>query len=150
MATPKPFKINVSDDLLDLTKKKLKLSRLPDQLANVEWEGHSLHHSPALTQVDGTPVAEVERLRNHWQNDYDWRKHEAEINQLPQFTLPVEVDDFGELTVHFVHKKSTSPDAIPLIFCHGWPGSFHEVRKILPLLTEPKDGEQAFHVVAPR
>jgi len=49
------------------------------------------------------------------------------------------------MTIHFVHKKSPSAAAIPLIFVHGRPGSFHEVHKILPLLTE-----QAFHVVAPR
>jgi pimeloyl-ACP methyl ester carboxylesterase len=61
------------------------------------------------------------------------------------------VDDFGEMTIHFVHKKAVAhKDAIPLIFIHGWPGSFHEVHKILPLLTDPQDGEQAFHVVAPR
>jgi pimeloyl-ACP methyl ester carboxylesterase len=100
--------------------------------------------------VDGTPVSEIERLRNHWLYHYDWRIHEAKINELPQFTIPVDVDEFGEMTIHFVHKKSVVKDAIPLIFIHGWPGSFHEVHKILPLLTEPEDGKQAFHVVAPR
>ena len=69
---------------------------------------------------------------------------------MPQFTIPIDVDDFGEMTIHFVHKLSSKANAIPLIFIHGWPGSFLEVQKILPLLTEPKDGEQAFHVVAPR
>jgi len=96
-------------------------------------------------------VSEVERLRNHWLNNYDWRKHEADINnRLPQFTMPIIVDGFGEMTVHFVHKTSLVPNSIPLIFLHGWPGSFHEVHKILPLLTDPKGGEQAFHIVAPR
>lgn len=32
---------------------------------------------------------------------------------------------------------------------HGWPGHFHEVAKILPLLTEPSEGQQTFHVIAP-
>jgi pimeloyl-ACP methyl ester carboxylesterase len=100
--------------------------------------------------VDGTPVSEVERLKNHWLNNYDWRTHEAKINELPQFTMPIDVDDFGEMTIHFVHKRSSAENAIPLIFIHGWPGSFHEVQKILPLLTDPPTGEQAFHVVAPR
>lgn len=110
---------------------------------------------PLTTQfdhtVDGTPVSEVERLKNHWLNNYDWRTHEAKINELPQFTMPFDMGEYGEMTVHFVHKKSSRPDAIPLIFSHGWPGSFHEVHKILPLLTEPTDpNDQAFHVVAPR
>jgi Epoxide hydrolase N terminus len=95
-------------------------------------------------------VSEVERLREHWLHKYDWRSHEAKINELPQFTLPIDVDGFGEMTVHFVHRKSSREDAIPLIFSHGWPGTFHEVHKILPMLTEPEEGKQAFHVVAPR
>jgi len=95
-------------------------------------------------------VSEIERLRNHWLHNYDWRVHEAKINELPQFTVPIDVDEFGEMTIHFVHQKSNIEGAIPLIFVHGWPGSFYEVHKILPLLTQPKNGEQAFHVVAPR
>ena len=95
-------------------------------------------------------MSEVERLRDHWLHNYDWRVHEAKINELPQFTLPIDVDEFGEMTIHFVHQKSNIEGAIPLIFIHGWPGSFYEVHKILPLLTQPTNGEQAFHVVAPR
>lgn len=149
MIAPTPFQIYVPDELLAQTKRKLENSRLPDQLENVEWEG-----SPQTLRVlitDGTPVSEIERLRNHWLHDYDWRPHEAKLNELPQFTIPINVDDFGEMTIHFVHKKAVSENQpIPLIFIHGWPGSFNEVQKILPLLTEPPDGEQAFHVVAPR
>ncbi|KAH9037763.1 hypothetical protein EDB84DRAFT_1124766 [Lactarius hengduanensis] len=39
------------------------------------------------------------------------------------------VDGFGELNVHDVHQKSTAKGAIPLLFVHGWPGSFLEVTK---------------------
>jgi pimeloyl-ACP methyl ester carboxylesterase len=73
---------------------------------------------------------------------------EAEINKLPQFTTKVSLNGFGEFDIHFIHKASNRAGAIPLLFCHGWPGSFLEVTKILPLLTEPKEG-QAFHVIAP-
>jgi pimeloyl-ACP methyl ester carboxylesterase len=99
--------------------------------------------------ADGTPVNEVQRLIDHWLHKYDWRTHEAQLNALPQFTLPVEIEGFDILTIHFVHKRSASPNAVPLLFIHGWPGHFHEVSKILPLLTDPPAGEQAFHVVAP-
>lgn len=146
MATP--FKIHVPDEVLALTKQKLLLSRLPDQLQNVTWEG--LAAIITLLTVDGTPVSEIERLRDHWLNNYDWRTHESKINELPQFTIPIDMDDYGEMTIHFVHQLSTHKNAIPLIFIHGWPGSFYEIHKILPLLTNPKDGEQAFHVVSPR
>ena len=71
------------------------------------------------------------------------------MNALAQFTLPIQVDGFDTLEIHFVHQQSPQRDAIPLIFIHGWPGHFHEVSKILPLLTDPPRGQQAFHVVAP-
>jgi len=50
--------------------------------------------------------------------------------------------------VHYVHKKSEVVNAIPLLFVHGWPGSFLEVRKILPLLVEQSPEHPSFHVVA--
>lgn len=105
--------------------------------------------SPLSLTIDGTPVAEVKRLVSHWKNKYDWRIHEAKLNTLPQFTLPIQVEGFNSLNIHFVHQLSTRKDAIPLLFVHGWPGHFHEVVKILPLLTEPPEGEQAFRVIAP-
>ena len=62
----------------------------------------------------------------------------------------VEVDDFGAYDIHYVHQKSQRTRAIPLLFVHGWPGSFLEVTKMLPLLSQVReDGGPAFHVVAP-
>jgi len=68
---------------------------------------------------------------------------------MPQFTMPIKVDGFDPLEIHFVHQRSDHQNAIPLIFIHGWPGHFDEVSKILPLLVSPPEGQQAFHVVAP-
>jgi pimeloyl-ACP methyl ester carboxylesterase len=79
-----------------------------------------------------------------WRNNYDWRAEEYRLNALPQFMTAVDVDGFGTLDIHFVHARSSVPDAIPLLFLHGWPGSFAEVQKILPLLTSA-----GFHVIAP-
>lgn len=59
----------------------------------------------------------------------------------------VEIED---LSIHFLHHRSTRPNAVPLILCHGWPGHFGEFLNVIPLLTEPSDpSAQAFHVVAP-
>ncbi|KAK0446993.1 Alpha/Beta hydrolase protein [Desarmillaria tabescens] len=33
---------------------------------------------------------------------------------------------FRVLNIHYVHKKSKVEDAVPLLFVHGWPGSFIE------------------------
>lgn len=70
------------------------------------------------------------------------------MNQLPNFETTVEVKGFGSIDMHFIHQKSDVAGAIPLLFIHGWPGSFLEVTKLLPLL-KGGDGKPAFHVVAP-
>jgi hypothetical protein len=70
------------------------------------------------------------------------------MNELPNFETTINVDKHGPVDLHFVHQKSDVPGAIPLLFVHGWPGSFLEVTKMLPLL-KGGDGKPAFHVVAP-
>lgn len=139
MVTPLPFKINIPDHDLDILRRKLELARLPDQP-----EGYDIQQ--------GVPAARMQELLDYWKTNYlpKWRQHEAKLNEFPMFTLPVESDGFGTLDIHFVHARSNRPNAIPLLFIHGWPGSFLEVTKMLKGLTEPEDEQaQAFHVVAP-
>lgn len=139
MVTPSPFKIKIPDQNLDVLRRKLDLARLPDQP-----EGYDINQ--------GVPAPQMQKILDHWKKDYlpKWRQHEAKLNELPMFTLPIESDGFGTLNIHFVHARSTRQDAIPLLFVHGWPGSFLEVSKLLHGLTEPEvEGAQAFHVVAP-
>ncbi|KAF4617644.1 hypothetical protein D9613_005859 [Agrocybe pediades] len=133
-----PFNISIPDSSLKLLRQKLALATFPDELEDAGWEY-------------GAPLADIRRLVARWQEGggYDWRKEEAKLNaELPQFTRDIEVDGSGTLNVHYVHKKSEVVDAIPLLFVHGWPGSFIEVRKILPLLIEGSPEHPAFHVVA--
>ena len=97
------------------------------------------------------PVPEISRVVEHWKTDFlpKWREHEAKLNKLPMFTRPVKTDGFGVLDIHFIHQRSEVKGAIPLLFVHGWPGSFIEAIKLLEPLTNPPEGKQAFHVVAP-
>ncbi|KAF8968914.1 Alpha/Beta hydrolase protein [Flammula alnicola] len=132
----KSFKIAVPDASITLLQQKLALSTFPDELEEAGWEY-------------GVPLSDIRRLAARWKEGYDWRKHEALLNdELPQFTRDIDVEGFGSLNVHYVHKKSEIVDAIPLLFVHGWPGSFLEVRKILPLLVEASPDHPSFHVVA--
>ncbi|KAJ6571805.1 Alpha/Beta hydrolase protein [Mycena capillaripes] len=133
--TETPFKISIPDEKLNLLRAKLELTTFPDELADAGWEY-------------GVPLADVRRLVNRWTNGYDWKKHESQLNsELPQFTRDIEVKDHGTLNIHYVHKKSDIAQAVPLLFVHGWPGSFLEGRKLLPLLTKGTDDFPAFHVV---
>ncbi|XXG96641.1 pre-mRNA-splicing factor cwc22 [Hypoxylon texense] len=134
-----PYKIAVSDAALERLRAKLALATFPKETDfSDDWRY-------------GAPLTDIKRLVGAWRETYDWRRAEADLNaRLPQFTTTVSVDGHEDLKIHFVHKRSESPDAIPLLFCHGWPGSFLEVSKVLPLLTATsKDGEPSFHVVAP-
>jgi len=98
----------------------------------------------------GTPLSEVKRLTEVWKNDFVWRKAEAKINVLPQYTTDIEVEGFGPLNIHFIHSRSAVKGAIPMLFVHGWPGGFWEASKILPLLTTSGDGTvPSFDVVVP-
>jgi len=151
----KPFKIDISNEAIEVLQKKLALTTLPDEL-----EGAGRDY--------GVPLADVQRLLSRWKDGYDWRKYERQLNdELPQFQKHIEVAGFDPLNIHFVHKKSEVESAIPLLFVHGCeclgaeitiylshafsnigPGSFYEVRKILPLLTQGSTDEVSFHVVA--
>ncbi|THH27461.1 hypothetical protein EUX98_g6740 [Antrodiella citrinella] len=133
--TEKPFKVSVFADDLELLRRKLDLTRLPDELDEAGWDY-------------GSPLADIRRLLARWRDGFDWKVAEDRINLLPQFTRDIEVDGFGTLNIHYVHQKSAADDAIPLIFIHGWPGHFLEVTKILPLLTSSSGKYPSFHVVA--
>ncbi|KAI0671042.1 alpha/beta-hydrolase [Trametes maxima] len=132
----KPFTVAVPDADLELLHKKLELATFPDELQDAGWDY-------------GAPLADIKRLTAYWKDSFDWRKAEKAINELPQFTTDIEVDGFGSLNIHFVHQKSKVENAIPLLFVHGWPGQFLEVRKLLPILTAGSPDHPSFHVVAP-
>ena len=84
----------------------------------------------------------------YWRTKYDWRKHEARLNEYPQFTTTID-----GANVHFLHVKSPEPDALPLILTHGWPGSVAEFLDVIGPLSDPRahggDPADAFHVVVP-
>lgn len=138
---PKPYTIHVPDARLTHLHDRLALTTLPDELDAAQWDY-------------GAPLSDIKRLLKQWQSTFDWRAQEAKLNQLPHFTTTVPVDHFDDVDLHFVHQTSPRAGAIPLLFVHGWPGSFVEVSRILPLLTQPPaddddDDSPAFHVVAP-
>ncbi|KUI68478.1 Putative epoxide hydrolase [Cytospora mali] len=141
MAPIKPFKISVPESSIQTIKTKLSLTTFPQEVdMSDSW-------------AYGAPLKDIKRLATYWQDGFDWRAAESQLNeQLPQFTTTISVPDgFGDIDIHFVHQRSDSEDSIPLLFCHGWPGSFLEVVKILPLLTKAsgQQDQPSFHVVAP-
>jgi pimeloyl-ACP methyl ester carboxylesterase len=99
-------------------------------------------------QSQGPRLATMRALADYWATEYDWRRCEARMNSFPQFLT--EIDG---LDIHFLHVRSPHEDALPLIVCHGWPGSIVEQLKIIEPLTDPTahggQASDAFHVVVP-
>ena len=93
-------------------------------------------------------MAKLQELVRYWGSSYDWRKAEAKLNALPQFTTNID-----GLDIHFIHVRSRHKNALPVIITHGWPGSVFELIKIIGPLTDPTayggSAEDAFDVVIP-
>ncbi len=81
--------------------------------------------------LSGLTLAYLKDLVAYWQNQFDWRKQEARLNQFNQFCTRID-----GLNIHFVHVRGTGPKPMPIILTHGWPGSFFEIYKLIPLLTD--------------
>ncbi|KAJ5179235.1 alpha/beta-hydrolase [Penicillium capsulatum] len=137
--TTRPFKIHVPDHKLERLRQKLALTDYPTDDPT----------SPNQTWGRGVPSSEIRRLAMVWQTSFDWRKVEAQLNKFPQFLTSVEVEGFGSYDIHHIHSRSPRSDAVPLLFLHGWPGSFIEVTRILEGLVQGADGSPVFHVIAP-
>ncbi|PCH01215.1 Alpha/beta hydrolase fold-1 [Penicillium occitanis (nom. inval.)] len=145
----KPFKISIPDSHLSALHQKLEHASFPDEL---------LSHDKSQEWDMGAPLEDIKRLTTYWREGLDWRKAERELNEtLPQYVTAVSVEGFGDdVEVHFVYQrarrtveKGGEGRAIPLLFLHGWPGSFIEVKKVLPLLTRGDEDQPTFDVVAP-
>jgi pimeloyl-ACP methyl ester carboxylesterase len=131
----RPFRIDIPQADLD---------DLRDRLARTRWPGKP----PGTGWQAGVPVGYLKDLAGYWATGYDWRAHEAALNQFSQFTTTIDGQN-----VHFLYVRSPEPGALPLIITHGWPGSVVEFTNIIGPLTDPArhggDAADAFHVVAP-
>jgi pimeloyl-ACP methyl ester carboxylesterase len=131
----RPFRVDVPQADLDDLAGRLARTRWPDELPGTGWSR-------------GVPLGYLQELTEHWRGGYDWRRQEARLNELPQYTTTVD----GQV-IHFVHARSPEPDALPLLVTHGYPSSVVEFLEVLGPLTDPRahggDPADAFHVVAP-
>ncbi|MGY0502008.1 epoxide hydrolase family protein [Nocardia sp. FBN12] len=132
MATITPFQIEVPQARLDELADRLRNALYPDEL-------------PGVGDAYGVPAGRVRTLAKYWLEEFDWRALESELNAYPQFTTEIDGED-----IHFLHIRSSRPDATPVILTHGWPGSILEYLDVIAPLTEPESADQpAFHLVIP-
>jgi len=130
-----PFKAQVPQAALDDLRRRIAATRWPDK-------------ETVSDASQGVQLARLQELARYWGSGYDWRKVEARLNALPQFTTRIDGVD-----IHFIHVRSRQKNALPLLVTHGWPGSVIEQLKIIAPLTDPTAhggrAEDAFDVVIP-
>lgn len=130
-----PFTLAIPDaDLSDL-RKRLSQTRWPERETVSDWS-------------QGVPLHVIQDLCSYWETNYDWRRCESWLNAHGQHKASIEGFD-----IHFLHIKSSAPNALPLLLLHGWPGSVIEFNKVIGPLTDPVAHggklEDAFHLVIP-
>ncbi len=131
----RPFTISISDAALADLGLRLQHTRWTDAVEGADW-------------TYGSDPAFMHQLINYWRAPFNWRAEESRINRLPQFIGTVDGRD-----IHFLHVRGRGPKPLPLIITHGWPSSFVEFEKIIPLLTDPAahggNANDSFDVIAP-
>lgn len=124
-----PFSINIHQSDID---------DLRDRLARARWP-HPVPGRDDRTDFSrGIPTAYLQGLVEYWRDGFDWQAQEARLNEIEQVTTII-----NDQTFHIVHARSSNPEATPLLLHHGWPGSFIEYQRLIPLLTTE------FHIVIP-
>ena len=131
----RPFRVTIPEE---------EIVELRRRIAATRWPTKELVED----RSQGVQLATLRELASHWSTEYDWRKVEARLNALPQFTT--EIDG---VEIHFIHVKSRHENALPLIMTHGWPGSVIELLETVGPLSDPTahggTPGDAFHLVLP-
>ncbi|MDA0978235.1 MAG: epoxide hydrolase [Proteobacteria bacterium] len=135
MAEIRPFKIDITTDVIENLQTRLRQTRWPEAETVDDWS-------------QGVPLSYQQAFCRYWADDYRWYDTQERLNRFPQYKT--EIDG---LDIHFIHLKSEHKNATPLIITHGWPGSIVEFHKVIEPLTKPEQyggqPEDAFHIVCP-
>jgi pimeloyl-ACP methyl ester carboxylesterase len=131
----RPFHVEIAQE---------ELAELRRRIVATRWPSKELVDD----RSQGVQLETLQALARYWTTEHDWRKTEAKLNALPQFTTEIDGVD-----IHFIHVKSEHENALPLIMTHGWPGSVIEMIDSAGPLTDPTahggSAEDAFHLVLP-
>ena len=129
------FAVNVPEAELTELRRRINATKWPER-------------ETVTDATQGVQFATIQKVAHYWGTDYDWRKCEAKLKELPHF-----ITEIDGLDIHFIHVRSKHENALPLIVTHGWPGSVIEQLKIVDPLINPTahggSASDAFHVVIP-
>lgn len=130
-----PFQIKVPQEILDDLRERLTKTRWPDEVHDADWRY-------------GANLDYMKELAEYWLNKFDWRAQERWINSFANHQTTID-----DLHIHFVYERGKGPNPIPLLITHGWPSSFVEMLKLIPLLTDPAnhggEASDSFDIIVP-
>lgn len=130
-----PFTVHIPQSVLDDLSDRLARTRWPDEVTGAGWDY-------------GSNLAYMRGLIDYWHNKFDWRAQEKAINQFAHFRT--DIDGIG---IHFIHERGKGENPMPIMLLHGWPSSFWQMLKIIPLLTDPAshggEASDSFDVIVP-
>ncbi len=130
-----PFTVHIPQATLNHLYERLAQTRWPDEVQGADWNY-------------GANLAYLKELTNYWRTHFDWRTQERMLNTFAHYRA--DVDGVG---IHFIHEHGKGSHPLPLIITHGWPSSFTQMLKIIPLLTDPEsyggDAADTFDIIVP-
>jgi Epoxide hydrolase N terminus len=130
--TVERFEITVPDADLAELRERLARTRFADVPALPDWGA-------------GVPGDVLRDWVAAWA-DHDWRAAESDLNGFEHYRATVD----GQ-PIHFIHRRGTGPDPVPLILTHGWPWTFWDWHATIDALADPGayggDPADAFDVV---
>jgi pimeloyl-ACP methyl ester carboxylesterase len=133
--TVRGFCIAIPERTLADLRERIARTRWPDEISASGWDY-------------GTNLDELRALLDYWRDGFDWRAQERKLNSFSHF-----VADVDGLDLHFLHEHGRGPNPMPLLLLHGWPSTFFEMSKLVPLLADPAahggDPRDSFDVVVP-
>ena len=133
--TIEPFSLPYSEAAVEDLRARLARTRWPDQIPGSAW-------------VYGMSLDYMQQLCRYWREEFNWKAQLEKLSSFHHYLYQA-----PEIGIHFIHERGKGPDPMPLLITHGWPGSFLEMLKIIPMLTDPEsyggDAADSFDVVVP-
>lgn len=129
--TPEPFRIAIPQERLDEMNRRLRSIEWPGDFGNEDWSY-------------GVEQEWLRDMAAYWADAFDWRAQEEAMNAFPHFRVVID-----GVPIHFVHLRSSRPNAIPLILTHGWPWTFWDWGRIIRMVADQPEAGPAFDLVVP-
>lgn len=123
MADIREYKISIPSSAIKETRKKLALAKFPDDAGDDDDDDDEWGR--------GVPAPNLKRIAKYWKDEFKWASFEKDLNELPHFEMTMTLDGFEPFELHFIHQKSSNPDAIPLLFVHGCQYLVHRLEPLI-------------------